>query len=129
VRGPASAVLAGLGTLWALPATLASLLLAALCLGRSRWRRGVLWFEADRGAGALIGRGRGGPAATTFGNVVLLWRPQRLNDGREAHELVRVLGFFFFPLYLALLPIFGWRDRHPLERPAYHREREVECDG
>ena len=87
-------------------------------------------METDRGLGALVARWPGGPWATTFGWVVLLWHPERLDAGLEAHELVHVqqyrwLGVCFFPVYLALLPIYGWRARHPLERPAYLREREV----
>lgn len=126
----ATGLLAILGFLWALPPSLFGLLLAALSLGRARWRNGALWVEADRGLGAIISRWPGGPLATAFGWVVLVWHPQRLDAGLEAHELVHVrqyrwLGACFFVVYLAFLPSYGWRDRHPLERPAYLREREV----
>ena len=130
MRSLAAGLLAILGFLWALPPSLFGLLFAALSLGRPRWRNGALWVEADGGLGAIIARWPGGPLATTFGCVVLVWHPHRLDAGLEAHELVHVqqyrwLGVCFLVVYLALLPIYGWRARHPLERPAYLREREV----
>ncbi len=130
----AAGLLAILGFLWALPPSLLGLLLAGLSLGRPRWRSGALWVDADGGLGAIIARWRGGPLATTFGWVVLVWHPHRLDAGLEAHELVHVrqyyrLGVCFFVVYLALLPIYGWRARHPLERSAYLREREVRGAG
>lgn len=119
-----------LGTVWALPPTLVGFALVACSGARGRWRDGVFWATANRGLGRLVSR-PGGPSATTFGCVVLLWKPDRFGPRLEAHELVhvgqyRVLGIVFFPVYLALLPFFGWHDRHPLERSAYRRAAEVE---
>ena len=133
MAAPATRLLLILGFLWALPATVVGLLLAALSLGRGQWRNGALWVEANRGLGALVAR-RGSPGATTFGSVVLLWHPERLSPALEAHELVhvdqyRLLGVLFFPLYLALRLRFGSGESHPLERPAYRRQREVRGDG
>ena len=130
MRSLAAGLVAALGFAWALPPSLFGLVLAAFSLGRARWRNGAVWVRADRGLGAVIARWPGGPLATTFGWVVLLWHPHRFDAGLEAHELVHVrqyrwLGICFFVVYLALLPIYGRRAGHPLERRAYLREREV----
>jgi hypothetical protein len=83
----------------------------------------VLWVDATRGVAAPIAR-RGRPSATTFGHVVMVWQPQRLDEALEAHELVHVrqyqlMGVFFFPVYLALRLRYGGGRRHPLEKPGY----------
>jgi hypothetical protein len=110
-----------------LPATVVGLVVSAASLARPRWRNGVMWAEATRGFGGLIRR-RSTVNATTFGAVVLLWRPERLDAGLEAHELVHVsqyrwLGIIFFPVYLALRWRFGGGERNPMEKPAYEAGR------
>jgi hypothetical protein len=117
------------GFVWMLPASLVGLVLAAASLARPHWRGGVLWCEATRGLGAII-RNRSTVNATTFGAVVLLWRPDRLDAGLEAHELVHVtqyrwLGLIFFPVYLLLRWRFGPGERNPMEKPAYEAGRAV----
>jgi hypothetical protein len=118
------------GTLWALPPTLLGFALVAYTGRSGQWRDGVFWANASRGLGRLIAR-PGGPSATTFGCVVLLWKPDRFGPRLQAHELVHVdqyrrLGIVFFPIYLALLPFYGWHERHPLEAPAYRRAKELD---
>jgi hypothetical protein len=110
-----------------LPATVVGLLLAAASLARPSWRGGVLWCEATRGIGGMV-RNRSTVNATTFGAVVLLWRPERPDAGLEAHELVHVsqyrwLGIIFFPVYLVLRWRFGGGERNPMEKPAYEAGR------
>jgi hypothetical protein len=111
------------GFIWMLPATAIGLVLAGASLARPSWRNGVLWCEATRGVGGMIRR-RSTVNATTFGAVVLLWKPERLDAGLEAHELVHVtqyrwLGLLFFPVYLALRWRYGGGERNPMEKPAY----------
>jgi hypothetical protein len=124
------AAVRGAAYVWMLPATLAGLLLCAASLARPRWRNGVLWAEATRGLGGLIHRRSPTVNATTLGAVVLLWRPERLDAGLEAHELVHVsqyrwLGIVFFPVYLALRWRFGAGERNPMEKPAYEAGRSA----
>jgi len=66
-----------------------------------------------------------GPRATTLGAVVIFWNPATSaradyldHEGYHVKQYL-VLGPFFLPVYLAFLPFTGWRERHPLERPAY----------
>jgi hypothetical protein len=121
------AFIRGVAFIWMLPATLVGVVLAVTSRAQLRWRNGVLWCEATRGVGGII-RQRSSVNATTFGTVVLLWRPERLDAGLEAHELVHVtqyrwLGLLFFPAYLTLRWRFGGGERNPMEKPAYEAGR------
>jgi hypothetical protein len=117
-----------LGGTWTLPNTALGLLVGvALTFGRPRRVPGrpFLLFASGRGISRAVRRR--GPAATTFGQVVVFWEPgAAARSGYLDHEEVhvrqyQVLGPFFLPVYLACLPFTGWRRRHPLERAAYRR--------
>ncbi|MDP3063517.1 MAG: DUF4157 domain-containing protein [Chloroflexota bacterium] len=122
-----------LGNLWTLPNTVLGFFIG-LCLAWSlpRLDRKRGYFKFDRGGG-ISGWMRRCASATTFGHAVVFWEPSTSRD--EAileHELVHVrqydvLGLFYLPLYLALLPFYGGQRRHPLERPAYARQDEVQA--
>lgn len=122
-------LLAALGGVWTLPNTVLGVVVGLLAFG---------WPEQVRGRGILAVRARGGIAplvrrarisATTFGQVVVFWRPEGAGEPALLdHEAVHVrqylvLGPFFLPVYLACLPFTGFQERHPLERPAYRAGR------
>ncbi len=118
--------------LWALPVTLAGLLLTALALlsgGRARGVAGVI--EAHGGAATLILKYmvplRGGAAAMTLGHVVLGRDPGCLERTR-AHERAHVRqcerwGLFFIPAYAIASLAAASRGRH------YYRENVFERDA
>src|ERR1700722_16262045 len=109
------------GYLWALPATVIVLSLAAAAVasgGRMRVRAGVV--EAWGGVVGRILRGgrlnRGG-AAMTLGHVILARNLECLLQSRE-HELLHVRQFerwgpFFLPAYLLVGAWLWFRGYHP----------------
>jgi hypothetical protein len=115
-----------LGHLWTLPNTLLGLFAGfVLTLGLPRLApgRGFLRFSSGRGISKAVVRR--GPRATTFGAVVIFWDPAvagrkdyLAHEGHHVRQYL-VLGPLFLPLYLLFLPFTGWRENHPLERPAY----------
>jgi hypothetical protein len=112
-----TAILRGLGFVWALPGTIIGLLLGATTLSRPHVRDGVLVFSGSRGFGAL--HRRMGFSAITFGHVVIANRP--LGEATWAHELVHVrqweiLGPFMILAY-PLASVAGYR-RNPFEASA-----------
>ena len=115
-----------LGHVWTLPNTLLGL---AVGLGLTfGWPRvvpghGFLRFASGRGVSKRVVRA--GPWATTLGAVVIFWNPDAaeredylLHEGYHVKQYL-ALGPFFLPVYLAFLPFTGWREKHPLELPAY----------
>ncbi len=111
-----------LAYLWAAPASLVGLLLAATLIagrGRMRWHGGVL--EVAGGVpGWLLSRhlpGSGPVAAITFGHVVLARSSAALDDTRR-HERVHVAqyerwGVLFLVAY-PLASLWAWvQHRHP----------------
>ncbi len=118
-----------LGNLWTLPNTLLGFLLAlSLVWGWPRFEKGRRLWVCATGRGLSRWVRRRGRTATTFGFVVIIWDPALQDDGPLLdHEAVHamqyaLLGPFFLPVYLALAAFYGGGRRHPLERPAYHRE-------
>lgn len=114
---------------WTLPNSLIGVLVGLLGGGLPRRipGRSFLGVRARHGIGPLVRRR--GVSATTFGSVVLFWRPggeaePALLDHEEIHvRQYRFLGPVFLPVYLLFLPFTGFRERHPLEAPAYRRGR------
>lgn len=109
-----TAILRGIGFVWALPGTIIGLLLGATTFSRPHARNGVLVFSAARGFGAF--HRRIGFTAITFGHVVVTNRP--LDEVTWAHELVHVrqweiLGPFMILAY-PLASVAGYR-RNPFE--------------
>ena len=116
--------------LWAFPATLVGLLLAALALaggGRARLRGGTLEV-----AGGALGRGlasldpRWSFSAITFGHVIYAIDPALL-EGCRAHERVHVRqyerwGMLFFPLYLGSSLLALARGEDPYRDNRFERE-------
>ena len=118
--------------LWTLPNTVLGLLgglLLAWCLPSFDNERGYWKFCCGRGISSFV-QGRG-TRATTLGFMVIFWDPSGCTDvPLLEHELVHVrqysvLGPFYLPIYLALVPFFGTRGRHPLEKPGYKRQGEL----
>jgi len=124
---------ATLGNLWTLPNTVLGFFIGT-CLTWSppRLDRGRGYFKFDRGAGMSRWM-RKRASATTFGHAVVFWEPSTSHsEAILEHELVHVrqydvLGLLYLPVYLALLPFYGGQRRHPLERPAYARQDEIEA--
>lgn len=116
-----------LGDIWTLPNSLLGALVGIFALGLPRRipGRAFLGVRGRCGIGPLVRRR--GISATTFGSVVVFWRPggeadPRLLDHEEVHvRQYRILGPVFLPIYLIFLPFTGYRERHPLEGPAYRR--------
>lgn len=95
--------------LWALPCTLAGLLLGAVTLllgGKAKCKHGVLEFSLRKGVADCSTVERSLPyRAITFGHVILAITREELECIRT-HELVHVRqyerwGIFFFPAYIA----------------------------
>ena len=114
-----------LAEIWTLPNTLLGVLVGLLARGVPRRIPGRSFLGvAGRGVLAALVRRRG-ITATTFGSVVVFWRPEEagkkwLLDHEEVHvRQYRLLGPLFVPLYLLFVPFTGYGDRHPLEAPAY----------
>ncbi len=108
-----------LGFFWALPNTLAGLVVGALTFQRPRIVGGAIAFDrGPRGITRLLTRF--GRTAMTIGFVIVSAHPL---DGRLlVHEQQHIrqsmlLGPLFGPVYLALAIPFGYR-RHPMERAA-----------
>jgi hypothetical protein len=109
-----------LGYVWALPGTIAGLLLGATLRVRPHARDGVLVFTGTRGFAAL--HRRTGFVAITLGHVVIASEP--LEGALWAHELVHVRQWSLLgPLMLVAYPfanVAGYR-RNPFERAARRR--------
>jgi hypothetical protein len=130
VRGGGAAIRSG-AYLWALPVTVAGLLLAAIALlsgGRARRVAGVI--EAHGGAATLILRHlvplRGGAAAMTLGHVVLGRDPGCLERTR-AHERAHVRqcerwGVLFIPAYAIASLAAAVRGNHYYRGNVFERE-------
>ncbi len=121
-------------SLWTLPNTVIGFfvgLFLAWSIPTFDFERGYWKFCSGRGLSGWVRRN--GTWATTLGQAVIFWREDKCDDEPLLeHELVHVrqyntLGPFFLLLYLPLVPFFGGKKNHPMERRAYARQAEVQA--
>jgi len=117
------------GLLWALPVTLAGILVALLSLSSWGLKDGMIVCRGNRGLAWLF-LGRGGFAGMTLGRVVLVVRP--LSRALWMHEMEHARqaerwGLLFLPAYLVRHLRYGY-DGNPFERDAIGVAAEFEAD-
>jgi hypothetical protein len=112
-------LLDALGFVWAMPNTLAGLVLGALTFQVPRIHGGALVFDrTPRGVTQLLRAMN--RTAMTLGVVILSATPVEGSLlAHERHHIRQAMawGPLFIPVYLALAIPFGYR-RHPMERAA-----------
>jgi|SRR5262250_1871177 len=107
------------GALWSLPCTLVGIGFALLSGVLPLYDRGLLVAESRRGL-AYLTLVRRGFTAITFGRVVIAVKPLTAELRQHEEHHVRqygLLGVLFFPLYLFLTAINGYRA-NPFEEAA-----------